>query len=300
MAAAAHGVRGHRLGVLLMVLSALAFSTAGFFSRLITLDAPNLLFWRGIFSGLTIALFVAFGQRGGLRAAARAMGWAGLLLAGIGSVAMITFIWSLRVSSVAEVSVIYATAPLATAALSWLLLGERAGRLMLGASAVCLAGMAVMMSGAQARAHLWGDLLAAGMTLASALFFVVLRWRSGTPTAPALGLAAFVTAVVMLPWATPLSAAPGEIAWTALFGALQNGLGLILMAWGARFVSASENALYGALDAPLAPLWVWLAFGEAPSLMTLLGGALVIAAVLGFLASGPSQGGVPKRHSHPV
>ncbi len=248
------------------------------------------MFWRGLFSGLTIALFVAFTYRGRLRAMARKMGWAGLLLTGIGSVAMVTFIWSLRVSSVAEVSVIYATAPLATAALSWLLLGERAGWVMLAASLACLAGMAVMVSGAQAQAHVWGDLLAAAMTLASALFIVVLRWRSGTPTAPALALAAFLTSLVMLPWAHPLAAATGEIGWTALFGILQNGVGLILMAWGARFVTASENAIYGSLDAPLAPLWVWLAFGEAPSAQTLVGGVIVMTAVLAFLARSSTRG----------
>jgi drug/metabolite transporter (DMT)-like permease len=147
----------------------------------------------------------------------------------------------------------------------------------------------VMMSGAQAQSHVWGDLLAVVMTAASALFMVVLRWRSGTPTIPALALAAFATAVVVLPWTHPLAAAPGEIAWTALFGMLQNGFGLMLMAWGAEFVTAGETALYGALDAPLAPLWVWAAFGEAPSAATLLGGVIVMTAVLGFLVRGQAR-----------
>ncbi len=269
-----------------MVASAVAFSSAGFFTRLITLDAPALLFWRGIFSGLTIAGFIAWRQRGGWAATARAMGWPGVLLAASGSVAMISFVWSLRLSSVAEVSVIYATVPLGTAALAWLLLRERAGPMMLAACLATLVGMVVMMSGAQAQAHLLGDVLALGMMLASALFMVVLRWRSHTPTAPAMAAAALVTAVVVAPWAHPLAAAPAEIAWAALFGMLQNGFGLILMVLGARHVTAGETALYGALDAPLAPLWVWLAFAEAPTLQTLLGGAVVLGAVGGFIAWG--------------
>lgn len=275
--------RAHRLGVLLMLASAVAFSSAGFFTRLIALDAPALLFWRGIFSGLTIAAFVAWQRRGAWRATLRAMGWPGVGLAALGSVAMITFVWSLRLSSVAEVSIIYATIPLATAALARLLLGERAGPAMLVACLVSLGGMAVMMTGGQARAHLWGDLFAVLMTLATALFMVVLRWRRATPTEPAMAAAALATAVVVAPWAHALAAPVAAVAWTALFGAFQNGLGLILMVLGSRHVTAAETALYGALDGPLAPLWVWLAFAETPSAATVAGGALVMLAVGGFI-----------------
>lgn len=214
------------------------------------------------------------------------MGWPGLLVAGLGSCAMISFVWSLRLSSVAEVSIIYATAPLMTAALGWLLLRERAGWRTLAACVVCLLGMAVMARGAEAQAHLFGDLVAVGMTFVSALFMVALRWQRNTPTAPAVAMAALATAVAVAFWAHPFAAAPAEIAWTAAFGVIQNGFGLILMVLGARYVTATETALYGALDAPLAPLWVWLAFAETPGATTLAGGAVVLAAVLAFLASG--------------
>jgi drug/metabolite transporter (DMT)-like permease len=283
----------HRLGVALIVASAVAFSSAGFFTRLITLDAPSLLFWRGLFSGLTLALFAAWQQRGSLRRFA-GLGWRGLLLAGIGSVAMISFVWSLRLSSVAEVSVIYATVPVATAGLGWLLLGEPAGPVMLLCCAAIVAGMAVMMAGGQAQAHLFGDLVAVGMTLASALFMVALRWRRDTPTTPALATAAFITSLAVLPWAHPLAASPAEIGWTALFGCLQNGFGLILMALGARLVTAGETALYGVLDAPLAPFWVWIAFAEAPSLPTFVGGAIVMGAVLAFLVASEKPAARPR------
>lgn len=278
--------RAHALGVALMIVSAAAFSSAGFFTRLIALDVPALLFWRGVFSGLTIALFVAWQRHGAWRDTARAMGWQGVLLAGLGSIAMITFIWSLRLSSVAEVSVIYATIPLATAALGRLLLGERAGWAMLLAGTATLAGIVVMMSSGEAQAHWLGDLFAVAMMLASALFMVALRWRRATPTEPAMAVAALATALFMLPWAYPLDAAPAQIAWTALFGVFQNGFGLILMVLGSRYVTAAETALYGALEAPLAPLWVWLAFAETPSPQTLLGGVVVLGAVGAFIARG--------------
>jgi drug/metabolite transporter (DMT)-like permease len=282
----ADGAGRHRAGVMLMLASTLAFSTAGFFSRAISLEAPAMMFWRGVFSGLTIGAFVAWERRGRLRATLAGMGTPELILAVLGATAMISFLWALRLSSVAEVSVIYATLPLMTAALGWVLLGERAGPAMLLAGAACFAGVVVMMQGGQARAHLFGDLFAALMTLVSALLMVALRrWRH-RDNSPAICAAAVLTAVATACWAHPLLAAAPQIALTAAFGIVQNGLGLILMTIGARYVTATETALYGALDAPLAPMWVWLAFGEAPGPATLVGGAIVMVSVLGFIVRG--------------
>ncbi|WP_457831867.1 hypothetical protein, partial [Staphylococcus aureus] len=81
--------------------------------------------------------------------------------------------------------------------LGWVLLRERAGWRTLVACLACLGGMAVMMVGGEARAHLFGDVVAIGMTFISALFMVVLRWRRDTPTEPAVAAAALITAVVV-------------------------------------------------------------------------------------------------------
>jgi drug/metabolite transporter (DMT)-like permease len=65
----------------------------------------------------------------------------------------------------------------------------------------------------------------------------------------------------------------------ALFGVVNSAVGLGLFTVGARFLPAIETALIGSLDAPLAPLWVWLAFDETPSTITLIGSLVVFTAV---------------------
>ena len=52
-----------------------------------------------------------------------------------------------------------------------------------------------------------------------------------------------------------------------------------------RLIPAIATALIGALDAPLGPWWVWLAFGEVPATVTLWGGVLVLGAVFGHLVA---------------
>ncbi len=84
----------------------------------------------------------------------------------------------------------------------------------------------------------------------------------------------------MLPFAQPLSVSGTNLGMLAVFGTSQFGLGLLLLALGTPLVSATRGALIGTLQTPLAPFLVWLAFGETPSLATLAGGAIVMAAVL--------------------
>jgi drug/metabolite transporter (DMT)-like permease len=72
----------------------------------------------------------------------------------------------------------------------------------------------------------------------------------------------------------------------ALFGLVNSAIGIALFTLGARLIPAIETGLIGALDAPLAPVWVWLAFAETPGRNTLLGGILVFGAVLAHVSLG--------------
>jgi drug/metabolite transporter (DMT)-like permease len=71
--------------------------------------------------------------------------------------------------------------------------------------------------------------------------------------------------------------------YLGLFGVTQFGLGLLLLTLGARLISATETALIQAVEAPLGPLWVWLVVREVPAVPTWIGGAIIIAAVVGHV-----------------
>ena len=95
----------------------------------------------------------------------------------------------------------------------------------------------------------------------------------------ASALSAFACAVLVLPFAQPTSVKAGEFAWLAVFGSVQFGLGLLLLTLGSRLLDASRAALLGNIELPLAPLWVWLAFGQSPGLATWVGGGIVMLAL---------------------
>jgi drug/metabolite transporter (DMT)-like permease len=71
-----------------------------------------------------------------------------------------------------------------------------------------------------------------------------------------------------------------------LFGTTQFGLGLLLLTVGGQLISATENALINTLETPLAIAWVWLCFAEVPAATSLVGGMIVVAAVVGQIWHG--------------
>lgn len=268
----------YRLGLILVTASAIAWSTAGFFTRLIPLDGPTLLAWRGIFGALGIAaVIVAIDGWRGLRSV-RNMGRPGWLFVAVSATGMIFFITSLRHTTVAHVAVIYATVPFVAAALGWLAFREKSPATAVLASLAALVGVA-LMAGLGVEGGWFGDLLALGMTVCVAVMMVIARRFRDIPVMQAAGLSALLSGLVCWPFAEALSVSGTELALLAAFGLVNSALGLALFTLGARLLPAIETALIGSLDAPLAPLWVWIAFGETPGAGTLLGASVVFAAV---------------------
>ncbi len=269
----------YRLGLVLVTASALAWSTAGLFTRIIALDVATMLVWRGMFGALGIlAVAVAMQGRSAFSDFGR-MGWPGWIFAIISAFGMLCFITSLRLTTVAHVSIIYATVPFVAAGLAWLFIRERPTKNAVIASLVSLAGVAFIV-GFGAEGSLTGDILAFGMTFALAAMMVILRRYPDIPTMPAACISALLSAALAIPFSPGLAVSGTDLGLLALFGLVNSALGLALFTLGARLLPAIETALIGALDAPLAPIWVWLFFAEIPGAETMLGGAVVFAAVL--------------------
>ena len=288
------GAEQHWLGIGLTTASTVAYSTAGFFTRLVHVDPWTILFWRGLFAGLFIAGFIVWRYRRDTWGAVRAIGSPGLAVASLSTLATILFINAFRRTSVADVTIIFATAPFVTASLNWLWTGERESWATLVASTGALIGVIVMVGGAVMEGHLFGDLLAFGMTICMALVMIIIRRHRDTPMLPAACLSAFLCPLVVAPIARPGAVNSTDLLYLALFGITQFGLGLLLLTLGARLISATESALISALEGPLAPLWVWLAFREIPSPATLAGGTIVMIAVSAHILSSNRARTVPQ------
>lgn len=271
-------------GLGFLVLGTIAFSSAGFFVRLIGHDAPTILFWRGIFTALTVLVYVMWREGRGTLTSFRGMGLPGIAVSLLSTLSMVCFVTSLQYTTVANNSIIFGTAPFLTAGLAWMMIRERPTPVTLLFSGVALVG-AILVVGSSLQlsgASTLGDALAFGMTLSFALKTVLLRHYRDRPMMPSGCIGALVGSILTAPFAL-WAISWYEVGLFALFGFTQQGAGVILTTLGIGRVPAAQSALIMTLDLPLSPVWVWTIFGERPTPMALLGGIVVLCAIVGHI-----------------
>jgi len=267
----------HTTGVSLVILSAIVFSTAGIFSKGVMTDAWGIIFWRGLAgAGFTLAYMTL---RGALSAELKAFNGPALLATLLSASGTAAFIPAFKLTSVANVALIYGAAPFITAALAWVFIGERPGKRILLASLAAITGVAIIVAGSLQGGGMSGNLLALWMTLMMAGVMVVYRrWPETTAALPAAA-SSLVLLPVALTFGDPLNAPAHELPILILFG-LVFALASVTLFEGARRLPAPETALLSALEMPFAPLWAWLILSQTPATATLIGGAIIIASVV--------------------
>lgn len=268
----------YRRGVLLVAGSMLAWSSAGLFARLVATDPWTTLFWRSVFAAASLVLYLAVRNGSQTWAGFRRLGAAGWAMGACFAASMVCFINALAYTSVATVLVFQAAAPLFAAALAWMLLRESVSGHKLAAIAITMAAVLFIVMGSGA-GQLAGSVLSAGMGVTYAATIVLARYRADVPTTEATVVGVVLVAMLTASFAR-FSVPLGEMAMLAGFGIVQMGLALVLFTDGVRLIPAADAGLISVLEAVLAPLWVWLAFGENPGWRTLAGGTVVLAAVV--------------------
>lgn len=277
-------LKSHRVGLALVAMAALSWSSAGIFTRLISADLMTMLFWRGLFSGATIfALFLFIERRDAFATLAR-LRWPALGVAALSATGMITGIGSLRFTAVADAMVIYATVPFITAGMAYLFIGEKPTFSTLVASVFALIGVGIMLVGSGGTGGLFGKFLALLMTCSMAGFATLMRAHREVPMLPAMSLSGWFASAFCWFFAAPMAISARDFGLTALFGILQNAAGLAFYTFGSRRIPAAEATLIAALEVPFTPLWVWLFLNEVPAPQTMIGGAVVLLALFGHIA----------------
>jgi drug/metabolite transporter (DMT)-like permease len=276
----AHTRQRDRLtGILLMFGSAVSFSTIGLFTRATTLPLADVLLLRGVFGALAIWVVarVFTKQRITDRANFR---WPALAVAGLFTVGMTSLVGAYRLGSVVNVSVIYATIPIMVGLAQLLFLRRRPSWVFWVCGLGVVAGVAVMSGGGLSGGDVLGMALALLMTACVAGVILISRQYRDVPMLFASGLACLLSGLVAAPFAHDFLSDPQGFAISALFGIVTLGLGRVFLVLGSGLVPSKDAALIDVLDAPMTPVWTWLVLGEIPVTHGIVGGLIVILAVL--------------------
>lgn len=271
----------HIKGLIITALGVLMVVPDSLFVRLILADPATVTFWRATVAGtLIFAGCLLIQGLAGFRAVLRT-GWPGALYTILMATTAPGFVMAIAMTSVANVVFIFASIPIFAAVFSRIFLGEPFSRRMIFTMAAVLPGLAIIAYGSHGNAIAsWqGDLIALAVSASFAAALTIARKLRGTSMIPAIPVAYLLSALVMLIWATPGQAMPSQ--WPLVLG--HGGfiaLSTCLFTLGPRYLSSAEVSLLILLESVLAPLLVWAVIGEDPGRLTILGGALVIGALL--------------------
>lgn len=270
-------------GVALVVAAAVLWSLMGLAIKSIdSAGTWQVLFWRSAGAVPVFAALIWF-RNGSLVAPLRAAGWAGAV-GGMGLVfAFAGAIFALQSTSVANAVFLFSASPFIAAVLGRLLLKEPVRPSTWALMGVAIFGMYLMVQENLSLGAGPGTAAAFLSAVGFATFTLMLRVGGQTDMLPATLLGALFSMIV----GAAVTVLAGETLVISLhdlaiglgMGALLLAMGLTLYTFGSRVLRAADATLLSNLEVLLAPVWVWLFLGEKTTQGTLIGGAVLLAAV---------------------
>ena len=277
--------RGRVTGRLWVLSAGLCMSLGGPIIRLADDSTPwQFLFYRSLGAAAIILVYFLVTRRPVLDLV-RSAGVNGLV-GGLGlAVAFTGYVWGVMHSTVANALFLISASPLVAAFLGWMVLRERVARSMWFAMFGVIVGVTIMIGEGLAEADLLGDLAALASAVGFAVFSVAIRRGRDTDMSPTILIGAAITtafsAVMAAAGGTGLAAPMMDVGLAAAYGVLVIGAGIFMLTIGARNVPAAELLVLSLTEVVFASIWVWLAFGEVPSILTLVGGLIILGSIGG-------------------
>lgn len=261
----------------------------GFGGLVLSIDIPlirlsessfwTVLFVRGLLTALAAVVIWLVERR--INGTRRPLlhGLKGIGISAIYALAGLTFIVAIFTTTAANAIFILAFNPMFAALLSWAVLGERPRAPTLLAIAATLVGVFLIIGAGLSSGNYLGDLAALATAFLIALALTVTR-KTGLDSRYASALGAIAPCIIAAPFIATEGVQSGAIGWLVFNGAIVIPAATICLALGPSYVTAPETAMAYLLETVFAPIWVWMIFTEAPSGLALVGGVIVIVALV--------------------
>jgi DME family drug/metabolite transporter len=278
-------------GAALVVGGAVLWSMMGLAIRLIgEATTWQILFWRSLGMAPVLFAFIAWRSGGRPFARLRAAGLAGVAGGFALVFAFAGAIYAIQSTTVANAVFLFAASPLITALFAWPVLREPVRRGTWAAIAVAVVGILMMVREGLALGALAGNVAALASAAGFAVFTIALRHGRLGDMLPAVmlgGVLSVIAAGALLTLTGEgIAVAPRDALIAAAMGVILLGGGMVAYTMGSRSLPAAELALLSMVEVMLAPVWVWLFLSETASAGTFLGGAILLAALVGNALSG--------------
>ena len=248
-------------------------------------DPFQYLIWRSVGVVVVMEVITAFRRQPLLLRKAYTSGrWMmtanfGLLLASL------AFIYAVKTTTAANASFLGSITPLAAVVLARVVLGERLSRVTLGAIVVAFVGLVVTVFGDLHAGNMIGNVAALMASVGFAIYTISVRSNPTTDWSPVLpGYAAMMIvlcSIITLAHGKTLFPPAKDMGLALLHGAVFIVVGTTLFNRGSKHVPAVPMTVFAQTEMVFVPLWAFLVLGEAPKPATIVGGAIIFAAVVG-------------------
>lgn len=259
--------------IIALVGSAFLWSTGGVFIKLVDWNAFAIAGTRSLIASVVLLIYLkkpTFKCHFPLLAAAFSS-----------AVTMILYVLANKMTTAANTILLQYTAPVYVAILAWIILKEKPTIDNWIALFAIAAGMTLFFTGKVSSGNMSGNVIAVLSGVGLAFFTVFMRMQKGNSPFESFFLAHLITFVVAIPFIFK-SNLPDASGWAGIFmlGIFQTGLASLFFAYGIRKIPALKAILVMTLEPILNPIWVFIFTGEAPGTYAVLGGVVIIGAVL--------------------
>lgn len=269
-----------RLGLAFTLAGAALFVPDALLVRLIAADVMDIAVWRGVIGGVVTLAGAALFAPGAFPTWRELFSWPSLLLIAAQGIGSFLYLMALGHTSVANTMLLYASSPFLAALMAFVALNERIPRMTVLCMAAVFAGVLVIASGSLSGGQLLGDALALTNAAAAASYYVILRRTVTHSLIVPAALGYFTTALLACPFAPHHAFDATQIVLVSVNGAVGLAAGCALQMIGPRHLPAAEVSMITMLEIVASPLLVWAVLGEAPAPLSLMGGAVILTALV--------------------
>ncbi len=240
----------------------------------------QILFWRSVFFTLVVTVFLIFNYKKTIFTILYKSGFPGLFGGIILSVGFASYVFAMYETTVANTNFIIQTQTLFLAIFGYIFLKEAISKLTLTCIILAISGIFLMLGSSISPGQMTGNLIAFIMPVSFAILILIVRKFPEVDMVP-LQLVAGIFAMIIGFFMSPtIIVSTNDIFIGFVAGFFQLGFGFILITIGARSTASAFVGIIMLAEAVLGPLWAWLFVNETPPIIVLIGGSIVIAAVV--------------------
>ncbi len=240
----------------------------------------QILFWRSIFFSLVVGIFLLITHKKNFIKSFYNSGIPGLLGGIVLSIGYFSYVFAMYNTTVANTNFIIQTQVIFLAIFGYVFLKEKISKLTLTSIILAVAGIILMIGNNLSPGQLEGNIVAFIMPISFATLILIIRKYPNTDMIPLQFIAGLGALVIGYLFSSKIIISAHDIFLGFLAGSLQVGLGFIFITIGARSTPSALVGIIMLTEAVLGPLWAWLFANENPPLVVLIGGMIIIFAVL--------------------